>query len=184
MINVKLFTSLMLIIMLGACSNGIKTRNDYRPEVDFTTLKTYQYLSFSEEPKTQDIYSDRVKTALNNTLKAKGLTQKEADADLLIAYHIFTDTKEQERITTTGGGIYYGRSYMGPTLNMGTTYVDKVEYRVGNLVVDFIEPESRKVLWHGEAEANVDDARTPEERTAMIQAAVDQLLESFPPKQQ
>lgn len=172
--------SYVLLLLLSACSTGITTNTDYQAQFDFSTIHTYRYLEFDDKNKIQSIYTDRIETALNNTLQSKGLNLKEKQPDILIAYHIFTEKKEKQRITTSGS-LYFGRRYMGSSINMGTTHVDTIEYNVGNIIVDFIEPASRKIIWHGDAMAKIDMAKNPEERSAMIQEAVNILLKNFPP---
>lgn len=172
--------ALSLALFISACSTGITTNTDYRPEFNFSTIKTYKYLEFEDKNSIQNIYTDRTETALNNTLKLKGLSLSADKPDIIIAYHIVTEKKEKQRITTSGS-LYFGKRYMGSSISMGTTHIDNIEYNVGNMVVDFIKPGSRKIIWHGEATAKIDMARTPEERSSMIQEAVNILLKDFPP---
>ena len=60
------------------------------------------------------------------------------------------------------------------------TIVD--DYELGTLLVDFIDPRTSAVIWRGKAQSRLQEAKTPEERQARVQAAVDQLLAQFPPK--
>ena len=56
------------------------------------------------------------------------------------------------------------------------------QYEVGILLVDFIDPKSDTVVWRGGAQSRVNERRDPEERQALVRAAVDQLLAQFPPQ--
>ena len=177
---------LIISLLLASCSSGITVSTDYRPDFNFKAIKSYSYLAFDSAENithSQSIYTARVETALNNSLNHKNLTLKPISPDVLIAYHIFTEKKEKQRVTTTSGGnIYYGRRYMGPSINMGITYIDNIEYNVGNMLIDVIDPKTQNVIWHGEASAKIDQAKNPEERSALIQEAVDTLLNDFPPQ--
>ena len=182
MLSIKKIAVLGLCLWMFACGNNIKTSNDYRTEVQFSELTLYSFLPF-DSSAVKNIDQDRIKKSLTDELALKGLTAvEESEANVLIAYHVFTETLQKQRVTTTGGSYYYGRRHYGPSINMGTTYIDNIDYKVGNLIVDFIEPKSRKVLYHAEASSKVADAKTPEDRRRLIDQAVKEMLADYPPK--
>jgi hypothetical protein len=165
-----------------SCSQTIQTEYDYRPEVDFSQFSQYSFLPFASQG-SETIDQSRIKQALSQALSAKGLQAVPEDqADVLIAYHVFTETKQKQRLTSTGGNYYYGRRYYGQSINMGTTVIEQIDYKLGHLVVDFISPDERKVLYHAEAAAQVGDVKTPQQRTKLIQQAVDEMLAQYPPE--
>ena len=182
MLMIKRLGLLSLCLFLFACGDNIKTSNDFRPETSFSTLTQYAFLPF-EANGVQDIDQDRIKDALTDELTKKGLVAvPEKDADVLIAYHVFTQNKQKQRVTSTGGGsYYYGRRYYGGSIGMGSTYVTNIDYKVGHLVVDFVAPDNRKVLYHAEASTKVGDVNTPEDRKLLIVEAVKKMLAEYPP---
>ena len=181
MLTIKKLSVLSLCLLMFACGDNIKTSNDYRPETQFSQLTHYAFLAF-ETDGIQNIDQDRIKDALAQELNEKGMTlASEADANVLVAYHVFTKTKQKQRVTSTGSSYYYGRRYYGSSIGMGTTYVDTVDYKVGHLVVDFLAPDNRKVLYHAEASTKVGDVNTPEDRKLLIQQAVKKMLAEYPP---
>jgi hypothetical protein len=56
------------------------------------------------------------------------------------------------------------------------------QYEVGTLLVDFIDPATKRVIWRGTAQSRVNESRDPEERQALLRAAVERLLAQFPPR--
>ena len=64
-----------------------------------------------------------------------------------------------------------------------TFTVDGKELTVpeGTLIIDFVEPNSKNLLWRGAAKGVFDNARTPEKRDKMINEAVQKILQNFPP---
>ncbi len=181
--KLKVFIATVLCLFLSACGDNIKTASDYRPNVDFASLKTFAFLKF-ENTEYQQIWQDRVRDAIARELEAKGMRKVEEDqADVLVAYHIFAESKQKQRVTSTGGGYYYyGRRYYGPSVTVGTTYVENIDYKVGNVVADFIDPISKDVIYNAKASTKIDDARTPEDRNMLINAAVEKMFREYPPR--
>ena len=176
-----------MTFLLTACGDNIKVTQDYDPAVNFSVFSSYNFVAFEDDEVTT-ITQNRVKKALSEKLKSLSFTQlTDAEADVLVAYHIFSDTRQKQRVTTTGsgfnyyGGGYYGRGYYGPSINMTVSHVDTIDYKVGTLVVDFVDPKTRNVLYHATAETTLSDARTPQDREKLIKAAVDKIFADYPP---
>jgi hypothetical protein len=72
----------------------------------------------------------------------------------------------------------YGR-YWGGYWGYGGVSVYK--YEEGTLIIDFVEPNSKNLLWRGAAKSEIDNARTPEKRDKMINDSVQEILKHFPP---
>ena len=179
----KKIAIICLIGLLSACSYQIKTSTDYRPEVNLTTLKTFAYFP-AEAKEVIDIYHDRVKNALTRALAAKGLKPaEESQADTLVTFRLVAETVSQQRVTITGGGWHYGSYDYGTAINASPIYVDNIEYKVGNLIIDFIDPKDRKVVFHAVASTSFDAAKTPGQRDKLVSDMVDKMLADFPPSQ-
>ena len=116
----------------------------------------------------------RIKEAANADLEAKGLMITSNNPDFLIAADILT--KEKLRITRWGYPYYYSyRVYHGPPK------VDTYQYQEGTFILDFVEPTSKKLIWHGAARVALDYANTPEKRDKLIKEAIQRILQNFPP---
>ena len=56
------------------------------------------------------------------------------------------------------------------------------EYEQGTLLLDFVDPETRQLLWRGSASARIRPSSSPEESQKRANEAVAAMLERFPPK--
>ena len=56
------------------------------------------------------------------------------------------------------------------------------EKREGTLVLDFIEPQSKSLIWRGTATSTINRNATPQDQQALIDKAVSQMLSHFPPR--
>ena len=48
-------------------------------------------------------------------------------------------------------------------------------------MLDFVNPETKALIWRGTGQSRVRRTSSPEEREKLIQTAVDQILSQFPP---
>lgn len=177
------FIALFFVSLLAGCSQQISISQDYLPDYDFASVKSYQFLAMDDKNYTS-LNKNRVENALKQTLKAKGLTFCNKACDVTVAFMIYQQEKQRQRVTTTNtGNMYYGRSYFGPSVNFGTTYVDNIDYQVGNLIIDIVDNKSRQVVYHSVASSEIIEGLEPNERDLLIQQAVSKALANFPPEQ-
>ncbi|HTO54278.1 MAG TPA: DUF4136 domain-containing protein [Myxococcota bacterium] len=172
--------ALSLSLWALACSS-IDVKQDWDPNADFAKLHTWAWQSSTPSvtgnPRLDDpLVHARIQGALEKALAAKGFAKESVPRpDFLVAYHIAIQQKLDARTIYTGYGPYRGWYGVGGA----QTVVD--EYDVGTLLVDFIDPDSNSVIWRGSAQSRLQELKTPEERQARIQTAVDQVLAQFPP---
>jgi hypothetical protein len=110
---------------------------------------------------------------VNAQLEAKGLEVTSESPDFSIATHI----GKNQRINVTDWGYGYGpygryRGYSG---------VDVWEYEEGTLILDFVDADSKDLLWRGSAKAELRPAATPEKAQKLINEAAERILKNFPP---
>ncbi len=178
----RLAIASLLIACLAGCAPAIKVTQDYDPAAQLTGLRTWAWQpgvrQASGDPRLDNsLLNARVKAAIEKGLADRGYATA-ADpeaADFTVAYHLAIDKKLDARTIYTGYGPYRGWAGGGTQ-----TVVD--QYDVGMLIVDFIHPASDAVVWRGSAQSRVNETRDPEERQALVQAAVDKLLAQFPPQ--
>ncbi|QDF67836.1 DUF4136 domain-containing protein [Shewanella sp. SNU WT4] len=188
----KLFLAVM-VLALSACSS-VKTSWDYNPDVNFSQFKTYAWVTSPGDDSQyhlDGLMDERVRTAINNELAAKGLTSTpQANAQLLVNYLTKVDTKVDVDTFTNYYGYNPYYSYYGPNWGWGnpwgpgtaSTQTQVREYDVGTLIVDIIDQASGKLIWRGSLSNIIRDKDTPEQRTQFINEAVAQILANFPPK--
>jgi hypothetical protein len=119
----------------------------------------------------------RIKYAVDHQLGANGLRKTSNNPDFHIATHV--GSKDKVRVTTWGYGYApYGRYGAG---YWGSGRVDVHQYEEGSLILDFVDPKSKNLIWRGSVKAQIDRATTPKSRDKLINEAVTKILKNFPP---
>ncbi|OED40464.1 hypothetical protein ACH42_16360 [Endozoicomonas sp. (ex Bugula neritina AB1)] len=172
---------LMIVVLLSGCAS----RNiewDYNTDQSLTGLKTYAWMTNSEEVdkngyESNSLMGGRVHAAVDETLAAKGLRRLDGtdNADILVNYAVTVKTRLEDHQVTTSFG--FGRNYWGVGFS-NDSYVN--EYEEGSLIIDFIDPVTKKVLWRGVSRSRIRNKMTPEERTQKVNTAVSQILAGYP----
>jgi len=153
---------------------------DYDQQINFSDLKTFDWMQVPEKAGISSFVVQRVKDAVNEQLKAKGFTLSSSKPDFLIAEHL----GKEDKVQTTDWGYNYGaatryrRGYGGV---YGESTVSTYEYMEGSLILDFVNPESKKLIWRGSAKTEVQNMRTPEKSEKVINKIVKAILKKFPP---
>ena len=172
---IKIFLVLFFIGFTFSCSiYGVKY--DYDQQANFAEFKTFDWMQIPEKADIDSFILQRVKNAVNAELKAKGLTMSSSNPDFLIAEHLGKMNKI--RVTDWGYGYSaygrYGRSW-------GSRGVSTHQYKEGFLILDFVDTKSKKLVWRGSANAEVQNVNTPEKSEKLINAAVKAILKKYPP---
>jgi hypothetical protein len=155
-----------LIAVAIGCSS-YRVSHDYDTGTDLAGLETYDWMPQPPEAPGSvaghSLIEGRVKNAVNTRLAAKGVRRDSQNPDFLIVYHV--STKDRVRV----------RNY--------TFISDKKfeTYEEGTLVLDFLAPNGKSLLWRGVAERTLDSNPTPEKIDKRINEAVEKILEGFPP---
>ena len=182
--NMFLITFVVMLFFISGCST-IKVTSDYNPAVSFSEFQTYEWIS-DEPKKTGDpridgntLLQNRVRSAVNNSLASKGYQKvTSGKPDFLVTYHVTLD--KQTKIQTINTYNHYGPGWGWGYGNETFVYT----YDQGSLIIDFVEPDSRKLIWRGSATDKVNFSNSPEKKEQKINEAVEKLLEQFPPQTQ
>jgi hypothetical protein len=140
---------------------------DYDRKADFAALKTYAWVNGSRVD--DEINHQRIVTAVDTQLAAKGLRKVEsvADANVLVTYHALI-TREVE---VNGNRLGVNR--------WASARVEQVQ--VGALAVELIDPKTRGVVWRAVATKDLDAKASPEQREKNINKAAEKLFKHYPP---
>jgi hypothetical protein len=114
-------------------------------------------------PKDVDTQAE-VEFLVNDTLRKRGLTEVQAEPDLLVSVLIVADIRDVEEIKNKRGE--------------GVTTFDPVGQ--GALLIELIDSETGKTVWLGGAEGDVRESRTAEESKERLAYAVDKLFDELP----
>ncbi len=208
--RIRLALSSFAVLTLGACAS-LQVRTDYDPQASFAQLRTYnssnQTADAGQHPAVNSpLVERRVRRAVDSTLGRMGYQRVTTDtADFRVTYRILT-----ERKTTVdrgygygsyGYGSYYGGGYLGHGHfghgffgrgHFGRSYFglgyspyygsSRVrEYVQAKLVLDVVDARTDELIWRGWATKSLEDNPTPEAVRKYVKAAVEKILERFPP---
>lgn len=177
----RLVRLLGCFVVLAGCTT-VSVSADWDPEADFGALRTWSWqkdaIPGSGDPRLDDpLVHARIQKAIEAALPAKGYPMATSGApDFTVSYHVAIQRRLDAHTIYRGYGPY--RGWYGTSSTQ--TIVD--DYELGTLLVDFISPRTSSVIWRGKAQSRLYELKSPEERQARIQSAVDELLAQFPPK--
>jgi hypothetical protein len=167
----NLFVSIAMFIFLATASFAQQVKTDYDRSVNFSQYKTYSW----EKVKTQDpLWVDRIKSAVDADLIAKGWTQVPSDGNIsLVAMEA---TKNEKTLNTFYNGFGGGWRWGG--FGNATTTVDT--YKVGTLVLDMFDTQTKKLVWRGSASDTLSDKT--DKNIKNLNKGVQKMLKHFPPE--
>ena len=164
----------ILLLFAGRLS-AQDVRTDYDHNADFTQYKTYSW----EHVQTKDpLFVDRIKSAVNAALAAKGWTQLDSGGDVSII--AIQTTQDQQTLNTFYDGFGGGwgwRRFGGGGFGEATTTTDT--YRVGTLVVDLYDAKTKQLLFRGTSSDTL--SNNANKNTENLDKGVEKMFKKFPP---
>jgi hypothetical protein len=166
-------TGLMLLFAGKASAQQVKT--DYDRSANFTQYKTYSW----EQVKTQDpLDGDRIKTAVNAALAAKGWTQVDAGGDVsVMAVEITRDQQTLNTFYDGFGGGWGWRRFGGGGFGHATTTTET--YKVGTVLVDLFDTKTKQLIWRGTASDTL--SNNSNKNIKNLDKGVEKMFKQFPP---
>ena len=169
----KLFSFAVLTILLTGCST-LDVSVDYDDTYSFENASKI-IVVHENKVGENTLYSDRVIDALNTSLESKKYKKvvEPSTADLIFVF--YTDVKDKAQINTD----YYAmgmRYRFGGMMATTSTY----EYVEGTIIIDALEPKTNKIVWRGIGTKELNENKTPQEKTESINKAIHKIMEKFP----
>ena len=167
----KIVTSLVIAVFGANASLAQQVKTDYDRNTDFTQYKTYSW----EKVQTQDpLWVDRIEQAVNAALVAKGWTLVPSGGNVSIV--AIEMTRNQQTLDTFyngfGGGWRWGGGFGDATTTADT-------YKVGTLVVDLFDTNSKKLIWRGSSSDTLSDKS--DKNIKNLDKGVQKMFDHFPP---
>jgi uncharacterized protein DUF4136 len=164
------FVLVGLMLLFAGRSSAADVKTDYDRNTNFAQYKTYSW----ERVQTRDpLMVDRIKSAVNGSLAAKGLTEVPTGGDLsIVAIEV---THNQQTLDTFYNNFGGGRRFGG----FGDATTTTETYRVGTLVVDLSDPATKKLVWRGSASDTLSDKS--EKNIDNLDKGVVKMFKKFPP---
>lgn len=169
-------------LLLAGCST-VAVKTEFDSKVKFAQYHTYALSSPAEgRPALSPIGEEALRNALRIHLEKRGLTEVSSSdaADLKIDRHVFTQDKEIsiEQFSTwdyTSGDPADSRQGMRPRPPQDHT--DVHQYKVGTLLLDFVDTRTRHLVYRGAAQGVVG---SPKANVGKIAEAVKKIVRDFP----
>ena len=168
---------LYLVSFAVVTSASAKVFVDHDRTADFRARRTYAWMKGTEAPNT--LVEKRIRVAVDDQLRAKGLTRVEGEADLHVITHATTTTGSRLDVTSYGYGGYVG--WEGFTTWTPGTGVQVRDYTTGTLVVDLVDPASNKLIWRGVATEALGINPNPEKVSKKVLKVTRSMFRDFPP---
>lgn len=163
-----------LLLLLAGCS-AVSVHTDYDENIDFSTYQTYAWLTPSgaggSRPRhgpgsVQSLKDKRVREAVDAVLAGKGYRRVRARrADFKVRYFASVRDKVQVQNDEYGWGRFRHNE------------VSVYQYKEGSLVIDFIDPRLKQLIWRGVGTRSVSNA---DKAVREIDITVSKTLASFP----
>jgi hypothetical protein len=149
-------------------ASDVKT--DYDRSANFNQYKTYSW----GKVQTQDaLLVDRIKSAVDAALTAKGWTQVASGGDVpLMATEI---TQNQQILNTYYDSFGRGRRLGG----FGNATTTTENYQVGSLVVDMFDAQTKKLIWRGSSSDTL--SSKADKNIKNLDKGVEKMFKHFPP---
>jgi len=169
-----------------ACST-MKVDIDYDSAYNFDDKSTYAVVHKNRESENT-LTNDRVINAIKSSLNEKKYSEvPQENADLIFVFHVNvtnrSDIRTDYEMIGYGGYGYgygfggYGGSYGTRVITVPSTY----RWKEGRLIVDAMNPKTKKIVWRGVISDELSSSTTtPEEKTDYINKVVTKLMKSFP----
>jgi len=170
------------LAMSVGCS-GVRVTTDFDPDAEFSGFKKYAWLP--DEPGQggdprlhNDLIDARVRSSVDRGLADRGFEKVSlASANFLVTYYLGLETRID--VQTVHSSFRYSRR--GWSGSVGTDTRVR-QYERGTLLLDVLDPGSTRLVWRGSADSRVNSRSDPARRDQQIDAAVQSILNRFPPQ--
>jgi hypothetical protein len=165
---------LALVFLFTTASFAQRVKTDYDRSADFNQYKTFSWENVHTE---NPLWVDRIKSAVNSALAAKGWTLVDSGGSVSIMAMEINQTHQTLNTYYDGfGGGWLWRGWGG---GFGDSTTTESTYKVGTLVVDLFDSNKKTLIWRGTASDTLSDKS--EKNIKNLDKAVDKLFSHFPP---
>ncbi len=169
------FTLMGMALLLSGTLSAQQVKTDYDRGANFGQYKTYSW----EQVKTKNALDvDRIKSAVNAAMAAKGWTQVASGGDVSIIAVEMTQNQQTLNTFYDGfGGGWGWRRFGGGGFGEATTTTET--YKVGTLVVDLFDTKTKQLIWRGAASDTL--SNNSDKNIKNLDKGVEKMFKQFPP---
>ncbi|MEH6471851.1 MAG: DUF4136 domain-containing protein [Halopseudomonas sp.] len=139
-----LLTIIVLTIGLSGCDTlSVSSHQD--PYADLSEYKTFNWvteLPDSQPDDTKTLKEKKFRSLVERELASRGIPRSRSNPDMLVGYHP-QKSEHGTRAVTHG---------------YNATYYDWIAYTEGSLAIDFIDTQSKEIVWHATIYGIIDQA--------------------------
>jgi hypothetical protein len=162
-------TLALVLLLISMPLRADEKDTDFDPSTDFLKFKTFTIRQGQIQAKAPELNSTlvqkKIEEAIRTQLMAKGLTQAERRADLVVNFRLGSATKREVEAFPAGRWGRVGRRH--------------VQFTEGTLVINLMDTEGRELVWRG---VYRDDESNPAKISNKLPDDVKKLFSDFPPK--
>ena len=169
------FVLMGVMLLFAGKLSAQQVKTDYDRNANFGQYKTYSW----EQVKTKDALDvDRIKSAVNAALAAKGWTLVDSGGDVsIIAIEMTHDQQTLNTFYDGFGGGWGWRRFGGGGFGQATTTTET--YKVGTLVVDLFNTKTKALLWRGTSSDTL--SNNSDKNIKNLDKGVEKMFKNFPP---
>ena len=162
-----------IAILIALCCAGVaqEVHTDHDKSANFERYHTYYW---AKVQTSNPLWQQRIQDAVDKDLQAKGWQRSEGSGDVALTAVGSAHDQQEYQTFYHGLGSWRGGGF-GPE---ASTTVEN--YRVGTLVLDMYDTQSKRLVWRGTATDTLSEK--PESNEKKLDKSVDKLFEHFPPK--
>ncbi len=161
-------------LCLSVCASALaqRTHVEYDHNSDFAAFHTYGWQPSPEPGK--GVWNQRIIDAIDEQLRAKGLTKVDSNPDVWI---IYSRSLQQDRSALSGGYV------PGPGWGTGFAGVpgEPMTFEKGTLVVELGNAKTKQMLWRGSVSRTLSD--NDNKNLKGLDKSVAKLFDDYPPKE-
>jgi hypothetical protein len=169
------FVLMGMMLLFAGKSSAQQVKTDYDRVANFGQYKSYSW----EQVKTKDALDvDRIKSAVNAALAAKGWTLVESGGDVaIIAIEMTRDQQTLNTFYDGFGGGWGWRRFGGGGFGEATTTTET--YKVGTLVIDLFDTKTKQLIWRGASSDTL--SNISDKNIKNLDKGVEKMFKNFPP---
>jgi hypothetical protein len=168
----RLKVLLPVVAAAFTCVALASVSTDYDHKADFGRYHTYSWLGVKAG---DSIWQDRITTAVDQQLAAKGWTKVASGGDAVIS--AFGRVNERDTMQTFYDG-FPGWGWRG--WGGGVAYTETIPEQVGNLNIDIFDANNKQLIWRGRASETL--SSKPDKNDKKLEKAVEDMFKKFPPE--
>ena len=172
-----------VMALLAACSNPVNVRADYDRSVDFSGYRTWAFYAPLAIDKAgySSLNAERMKTAVQNEMQARGYAYSEQSPDLLVNINAYINER-QDVISTPQLQFrtYYNYRYNSYVQSaFWTDRTDVYNYSEGTLNIDLVDALRKQLVWEGIAVGRMANTK-PAQRDTRIDSTIGEIFAQYP----